>query len=249
MIWISVGVEHIYTEATWGADPLESLGGFRSLQYNKDASYHSSLGLNGSVHWSILQAHSKIESKEAIEVVLSAGFPEIDWKFLLSIYGWASLQYQAWARGWIEINAKESRTIVLFTDGVLEFWIDDKLFFGGDFYAYRRAPLVIRLEPGKHRFDIRLVRDVRAMGGVGDPTIGARLRIDVSIGGLTTGKDKLLLPELVNGKLASSLASLSVRNDEQQWIHVKGIKCIDVGIKFADGFFFPKNADNYRELI
>ena len=224
---------NIYTEATWGADPLESLGGFRSLQYDKDTSYHSSLGLNGSVHWSIFQASRKIVNKEAIEVGLSVRFPEVDWKFLLSVYGWASLQYQAWARGWIEINARESQTIVLFTDSVLEFWIDDELFFGGDFYAYRRAPLVIRLEPGKHRFDVRLVRDVRAMGGVGEPAIDARLRIEVSSGGLTIGKDKLLLPDLANGKLAGSFASLPVRNDEQQWIHVKGIECIDVGIKLT----------------
>lgn len=36
-------------------------------------------------------------------------------------------------------------------DHVIEFWIDDQSYFGGDLYAFRKAPLVLDLSPGEHK--------------------------------------------------------------------------------------------------
>lgn len=214
------------TEATWGADPLESLGGFRSLQYDPKPRYQSSLAPEGLVSWTSQQAE---ENGDPAVADLTVDFPNIDWGYLRPIDGWASLQYQAWARGRLVIIGDSSQTIVMYTDNVLEFWVDDQPYFGGDFYAFRRAPLVLHLDPGSHKVDVRLIRDLRAMGGVGDPSIHIKLEAQKSDGGLTS-TGELTLPDIFAGKLASQLASISVRNEEQEWIDIQDIKSVDVRI-------------------
>lgn len=59
-----------------------------------------------------------------------------------SVYGWPTLQYQAWARGTLPVAGGVKRTVVLYTNHVLEFWFDDERYFGRDLYVYRRVPLV-----------------------------------------------------------------------------------------------------------
>ena len=159
---------------------------------------------------------------------LNLNFPQVSWAFLQSVYGWAALQYQAWARGEIFVSADKSQTVIIYTDHVLEFWIDDSHYFGGDFYAFRRAPLVITLEPGSHRIDLRLVRDVRAMGGVGEPSINAKLDVRLASGSLELAKDGVLMADVVNGTLASEWASVIVRNSDFRAIEILGIECSDV---------------------
>ena len=213
-------------EATWGADPLESLGGFRSLRYDPKARYHSSLAPESLVSWTSQQLEN---NSDAAVADLTIDFPDINWEYLRPIYGWASLQYQAWTRGNLIIDGESPQMIVIYTDNVLEFWVDDKPYFGGDFYAFRRAPLVLRLDPGSHQVDVRLIRDVRAMGGVGNPNIRIKLEAQKSEGGLAvTGEP--LLPDLFAGKLASHLASVSVRSEDLEWIDVLDIQSLNVGI-------------------
>lgn len=225
-LWIISDVLMFCTEATWGADPLEFLGGFRSLHYDLKSRYHSSLASGGLVSWTSQQAEN---SSDAAVVDLTIDFPDINWEYLRPIYGWASLQYQAWTRGRLIVDGDSSQVIVIYTDNVLEFWIDDQPYFGGDFYAFRRAPLVLRLDTGSHKIDVRLIRDVRAMGGVGDPSIHIKLEAQQSKGGLkVTGEP--LLPDLFAGKLASHLASVSILNEELEWIDVWDIKSVNVGI-------------------
>ena len=163
------------------------------------------------------------------EAKLSIAFPDIDWSFLRSIYGWAAFQYQGWARSQLKIAADKAQIIVLYTDNILEFWIDNVLHFGGDFYAYRRSPLVIQLDPGSHNLDLRIVREIRSMGGVGNPRVEVELKAQISNGGITISEEKLLLPEIVDGKLASHLASLPIRNEDQSWIKVLSIESLNVG--------------------
>ena len=161
---------------------------------------------------------------------LTIDFPDIDWEYLRPIYGWASLQYQAWTRGKLIKAGESSQMIVIYTDNVLEFWVDDQPYFVGDFYAFRRAPLVLRLDPGSHQVDVRFIRDVRAMGGVGNPNIRIKLEAQKSSGGLAvTGEP--LLPDLFAGKLASHLASVSVRSEEFELIDVVDIQSLNVGIE------------------
>lgn len=204
------------------------MGGFRVLDYSQRSQYHSSLGINGTIGWSIHNVETVRPTTEATELNLSISFPEVDWKFLQSFYGWAALQYQGWARGEIFIHGSVPRTIVLYTDNVLEFYVDNALYFGGDFYAYQRAPLVLHLTPGPHIIDIRIVRDVRATGGIGNPIVNMTLRVELSRGGLAVMGSKLLLPEMVEGRLVSNLGSVPVRNEEQDWIEVLAIESLEV---------------------
>ena len=219
---------------------MEFFGGFRSLSYDEQSTYYSSLAVNGTIGWSIQRANSIEEHQNVSQADLIVDFPKINWGFLQSIYGWATLQYQAWARGYIIINAEQPQTVVLYSDSILEFWVDDTPYFGGDMYAYRRAPLVLRLDPGSHKLDVRLVRDLRSMGGVGEPKIEVSIRCEISNGGIAILKEKLLLPEVVNGVLASNLGSLPLRNEHHDWIEVVAVASVDVGA-FIHSLLIAKN--------
>lgn len=216
-------------EATWGADPLEYYGGFRTLEYHEQARFKSSLTTNGSITWRTQEA-VRVQAPGVGKITLEVGFPEVDWAFLSSIYGWAALQYQAWARGTITLDSHVRQTVVLHTEDVREFWIDNQSYFGGDVYSYRRAPLVLHLDPGAHRVDVRLVRDVRAMGGSGEPTVKVTLEAQISQGGLVASEDKVLVSDIVNGRLASPFASVPIRNEDQNSICVWSVRSTDVRI-------------------
>ena len=155
------------------------------------------------------------------------GFPAVDWEWLRSIYGWAAFQYQAWTRGNLVVDGDSAQTIAFYTDNVLEFWIDDQIYFGGDFYAYRKAPLILYLEPGPHKIDVRLIRDVRVMGGNGKPSIRVSLKAQKSNRGLAFA-GKPIVPDVVDMRLASNLASISVRNEERSWIDIWKVQSGDV---------------------
>lgn len=142
-------------------------------------------------------------------------FPEIDWEGLRSVYGWPALQYQFWARGSLDIKGTQAQTVALFGGGLLEFWVDDQLYFGGDMYQYRRAPSILRLSPGHHVVDLRLTRDVRAFGALFhgfDVVIDAELRQKP----VTIDKNSLLISELTQGKLGGRWASINVQNNEPE---------------------------------
>ena len=118
------------------------------------------------------------------------------------------------------IEGSTSKSVVFYTAGILEFWVDDMPFFGGDLYAYRRAPLILQLKPGNHKVDLRLVRDIRIMGGVGKPEIVVQLEAQISALHLAIKVEKLLVPDMVRGRLASDLASVPVSNEGEEWIEI-----------------------------
>lgn len=218
----------IQIEATWGADPLESQGGFRALGYDPNSEFRSSLAPDGIVGWSLYRLE-KVESEaNASKGSLTVSFPTVDWSFLQFVYGWAALQFQAWARGTISINADHAKPVLLYLENVLEFWVDGRSYFGGDFYSYRRAPLVLYLEPGQHRLDIRLIRDARVMGATGEASIRIGIEAIVSHSDLKAVESKLLVPDLVDGKLSSHLASIPLRNEGSNWIQILGAETVDV---------------------
>ncbi|KAF2462360.1 hypothetical protein BDY21DRAFT_12635 [Lineolata rhizophorae] len=211
--WQILGPFQIGTrEAPWGADPLEYYGGFRSLDFDDEAAFRSSLPSNGLVFWSTVEVELSDVDNAGVAALLTVAFPEIDWSFLQTVYGWAATQFQAWARGEIVHEGPSALPVVLFSDRIIEFWVDGKSYFGGDFYAYRRAPVVLHLEPGRHRLDVRLVRDVRAMGGIGEPSIQVEMQLQPAAGGFELAEDGILMSAAVTGKLVSPWASVSVRN-------------------------------------
>ncbi|PGH23117.1 hypothetical protein AJ80_02745 [Polytolypa hystricis UAMH7299] len=211
-------------EATWGADHLERLGGFRNLSYDLGARFNSALGPDGYVRWSSIQVEEPVSGAGYAKATINLSFPEVDWAFLRSIYGWSALQYQAWARGNLTVIGTVPVTVGLFTDGVLEFRVDDEPYFGGDFYAYRRAPLIVSLAPGNHVLDIRLVRDVRALGGPEQPTIKARIEIIEALGEVGIDNSTLLTAEVVEGRLLSPFASITFRNHLRSWVEIREIQ-------------------------
>ena len=80
---------------------------------------------------------------------------------------------------------------------------------GGDYYAYRRAPLVLHLNPGNHEVNIRLIRDVRVMGGLGEPKISINLKAERSNSSLAIVWQKALIPDIVDNRvLATPFASV-----------------------------------------
>lgn len=158
---------------------------------------------------------------------LTVSFDTIDWPFLKQIYGWASFQWQAWARGELYVLADEPQTLVLYTDNVVEFWIDDEHHYGGDFYAFRRAPVTLKLTPGPHRVAVRLFRDVRGMGGFVDPDVSVRMEVVAHQPQAPWLKiaSKVLISDLIGNddvSLASPFASVVLRNDADKDIQVVG---------------------------
>ncbi|KAL9129258.1 MAG: hypothetical protein Q9217_002238 [Psora testacea] len=235
--WDILGPFQVGTrEATWGADPLERLGGFCSLEPNPYADFHSSLAPNGLVSWT---RHTVVKSSgsgfplsplacpNAVATKLVVEFPNIDWQSLQATYGWVALQWQAWARGSIGIIGDELTSFLLYIDNVLEFWVDDQHYFGGDMYGYRRAPLVLRLRPGDHTLNIRLVRDVRSMGGVGQPNVPIQLKAEVSTSGLVVLHESLVLPETVSGIPTGHYGSVNVLNTSNDSISIRNIEWSD----------------------
>lgn len=118
------------TEASWGADPLDFQGGFRALEYDNKISYPSSLASSGRVYWATHQLESSSTSENVAEATLIVGFPNVDWPFLQSVYGWAALQYQAWTRGYLTVAADSAQSLIFYADNVLEFWVDGDHYFG-----------------------------------------------------------------------------------------------------------------------
>ena len=201
---------------------MEQYGGFHSLVYGDDH-FRSALGVRGQVSWKKISA--KVESEqEAATVQLDVQFPEIDWTFLRSIYGWAALQHQAWTRGYIINNQEGERRISLFTDGILELWINDNHFFGGDFYTFRKAPIVFTLVPGVNQIDIRLIHDVRAFGGNEPPTISVGLEARMTDVHLSTDHDSIIISDLLGMKLPSPFASVICRNDGEEDLEIFSIE-------------------------
>ena len=197
---------------------MEALGGFRNLQFNENDVFRSPLGINGTVSWHKL-ASKPTNTNGSSSSKLTISFPAVKWSSLRSVYGWAALQYQGWARGHLEVRGGSPCRITLFTDNVLEVWVNNKQFFGGDFYAFRRAPLVVTLRPGGNVIDVRLIREIRSMGGA-DSSVTVNLEAQVSTSTLRFLEATAILPDLIDGKLPSSFASITVRNEGEDWMEL-----------------------------
>jgi hypothetical protein len=211
---------------------LEYVGGFRNLSYDPTATFRSSLPTNGSAKWNITQAAQVSSSPTSANASLSVSYSNVDWDFLKTVYGWAAVQYQAWARGELIVGGKETQHVILHTDAILEYWVDGVHYFGGDFYTFRKAPPVLHLKPGSHKIDIRLVRDVRAFGGILEPTIDVVLDVQQASGTLELAKPGILLSDVVDGTIASSTGSVYLRNSGKQDIEIVAIEAANVSLSF-----------------
>lgn len=210
---------------------MERQGGFRNLTYDPETTVTSTLAANGSVKWRLVRADASSSSPSQAKAVLKVSFPEIDWSLLQSVYGWPALQYQAWARGFLEVKGQNNQTIAFFANGLLEFWVDSKHYFGGDYYRYRRAPVILQLPPGRHVVDLRLVRDSRVLGDVGEPIIDVVVEAEARSEPLYLDKRSLLISEATRGQLGSAVASINVQNNMAGWVEIVSIRSPDVGAR------------------
>ncbi|KIW57973.1 hypothetical protein PV05_02527 [Exophiala xenobiotica] len=221
--WSVLGPFRIGTrEAIWGADPVEQYGGVRQLDDNDATSYHSPLARNATVQWDS-RSFSPAASETATSVELVVEFLDIDWVFAQKIYGWSAFQYQAWLRGGIWNHDNIHRRVALYPAGILELWIGDIHVFGGDFYTFGNAPLVVDLHPGLNMLNVRLVRDVRSMGGSFPPKCHAILRAEVAAEPIEVVHDSILLPDVVRDQFVTRYASVVVRSQANSWINISGI--------------------------
>ncbi|KAF2723182.1 hypothetical protein K431DRAFT_265302 [Polychaeton citri CBS 116435] len=226
--WLVLGPWQIGTrEAAWGSDPTEKYGGFRSLAYDANAIYKSSIANNGTIAWTSLQAKVESYNESYTSAQLDVDFGNVDWAFLQQVYGWAATQWQGWARGTFSINldSTTSGDFALYTEGILEFWVDKQHYFGGDFYSFRRAPVVLHLENGEHVVDVRLLRDVRAMGGVGKPSLDIKIALERA-NGTVRNVSELIISDIVaeRGTLGSPYASLYLLNEGDQGVDVRNLR-------------------------
>ncbi|EME86316.1 uncharacterized protein MYCFIDRAFT_186587 [Pseudocercospora fijiensis CIRAD86] len=226
--WLLLGPFQIGTrEALWAADPLEHFGGFRSLAYDPNAVFRSSLPVNGTTGWSNVTAQLTEPSVQRNGATLSVDFQNVDWEALRNAYGWAAYQWQAWIRGEIYVQSNKTEIYTLSAPQLLEWWIDHVHYFGGDFYDYSRASPVLRLTPGIHRIDVRIVRDVRAFGGVERPAMNITLRLDYSYAGLKH-VGKVLISDTINSPsgqgLASPFGSALLRNDGDEEVTISAVE-------------------------
>ncbi|KAL9111561.1 MAG: hypothetical protein Q9227_004049 [Pyrenula ochraceoflavens] len=211
--WQVLGPFKIGTrEGIWGADPLEYIGGFHNVSFDSHTVFRSPLAQNGTTSWKTVHAENVASTGQIAKSTLDIYFTNVDWQSLALVYGWTALQYQGWARGYLENPSSSPRRVRIFSDSILEFWLDNEHFFGGDMYRYRKSPVIASLKPGKNVFEVRLVRDVRAMGGVGDTSIRVTLEArTVEPIVHITGRHQIF-PEKVNGRLPSPYASVLLCN-------------------------------------
>lgn len=210
-------------EFQWGADPLEYYGGFQSLQYDPNAAFASSLAHNGTVRWSRTACDVEVGDDGQVIAHIDAGFPSIDWAGLRASYGWAALQYQAWVRSTFHVASSSQRTFGLEAPNIIEFRLDDQHYFGGDFYGLRRAPLVLRLDPGPHKIEVRLIRDLRAHGDTGDPSVRASVELTLVHDGLEVVPGSAIVPDVTGPCLASRLGSLALTNTYEYPIQILSV--------------------------
>ena len=214
-------------EASWGADPLEQYGGFRNLTFDDHSRFPSSLPFNATTSWSNVTAKLGAPDEHLASAELSVQYGDVDWALLQQVYGWAALQWQGWARGEIVVQSEGPVTLALHSMNILELWVDDGQHFGGDFYGFGRAPVVLYLNSGAHRLDVRLVRDVRSMGGITkNPTVDVKLELQASHGDLQQSGEVLISDRIEEsaGLLAGNLGSVVLRNNRREDIWIESVR-------------------------
>ena len=100
---------------------------------------------------------------------------------------------------------------------------------------------MLSLEPGMHVVELRFVRDVRAFGAESEPHIKGVLEVSWMAGELVVDSASILTAEKVEGRLASPLASVSIRNAVDAWAEVVSIEAGNVS-----WLHYHKVAPKYR---
>lgn len=210
----------------WQTDPLGPLGGFPNIKYDEQAEFPSPLRADASISWN-QSFFQTTESARSTEVELVVSHEEIDWDFIRSIYGWAAVQFQTWARGSLHNHADEDVTVAIHAAGTVDLALDTaegtKYHFGVDFYGFKRVPIIARLKPGSNTVHVRLTRDVRANGGQMPPVIEASMQATVLDGHARILENSLVISDVQHGRFVSAHASLTMFNHGTEPIFIESV--------------------------
>ncbi|ETI24184.1 hypothetical protein G647_03553 [Cladophialophora carrionii CBS 160.54] len=227
--WDVLGPFRIGTrEVVWGADPLEHYGGAQRINVDAESSFHSPLTRDATLRWQHVTCNTST-ARNGSTVDFDLSFDQVDWDFAQKIYGWSAFQYQAWVKGGIVNHGTTTQTVTLFTNNIVELWVGNLHVFGGDFFSFGRAPLVVDLHPGATNLTVRLVREVRSMGGMGPPTLQSNMHVQAAAPILHVLAEDVVLPDLVHGRLCSSFGSVTVRNQAGAWLTVRQLTAASKG--------------------
>ncbi|CAG8618148.1 11376_t:CDS:10, partial [Acaulospora colombiana] len=161
------------------------------------------------------------------------------WKFNRVPLGWAANQFQMWARGYFDLfpevkNESETIPILIQCQPVGDFYVDDRRLFG-DWYGYEKSWHVLRLRPGRHVINVRLVNEIRIFGGNVPPALGfqcfmRKLREDKTA--MMLLDNTVLVPDMIDGNLAGKYMSIALLNThEERWITVHNVNVVDSNVK------------------
>ena len=225
-------------EQQWGADPLETYGGFRNITYNETQRFPSSL--NGTARFGTIIALSIVDKDRFISRKVPISFPDVNWKILEKVFGWSALQFQCWIRGTIHVHIEGRYGIWI--GSAVEFYLDGIYHDVGNLYdsdvvQYGRGGLFLELTSGEHTLEIRVVNDIRAFGGQVPP------KVDVQVALRKVSEELVVadyyshggwvVPTVINmtrkyaGKeeacLAGEWGSFALRNEGRKWIVITGL--------------------------
>lgn len=188
------------------------MGGFRNVTFDSKARFPTALCTNATVGWTKTSAKVSTASNDGLVVGWTVNHDAVDWDSLRSVYGWSTLQYSTWLRGTIYNHRPKPQLISIHFTGVLEFRINNHSYFGGDFYGLHKVPVIVELPAGESTIDVRLTRDVRAMGGTGKSTILADMTLQSELRQVHFLKHTVVSPEIYNGSLSSIYFGVVLQN-------------------------------------
>lgn len=212
-------------EAVWGADPLQAYGGFHNLEPDHKAVFRSPLTTNATVTWELYNS-SVASSDEGALARIAVHHSNVDWNFAREIYGWTALQYQTWIRGDLINDHNQTLKLRFNPSDIIEFHFNGEHFFGGDFFGFGRAPVVLEAHPGRNRIDIRLVREIRSMGVAMPPDLEVDLVMELVKKEVIIMPQSFIFPDLLHDDLASTYASMTLVNQMDEEIEILG--CVDL---------------------
>ena len=123
--------------------------------------------------------------------------------------------------------SRDKVLVLLNVENVLEYWLDANHYFGGDYYAYDRAPVVLVLDPGDHVLNIRLIRDVRLFGARSPPALSVVVTATYGLDDIFINPNCYIVPDIVNGQLTGDFISVATTNTSSSDISVRAVTLHD----------------------
>jgi len=220
-----------------GYDPLSAygicyshkIGGFEAMEYSDVNCYPSEISDFGCVKWFKVEASGQV----------SAEFRNVNWEFNRMFFGWAVYQTITFFK--TSFNIEHAGFYGIKFNNVFHYKLDDIVYTGNGLNSTTDVPNIVYLTLGKHDLYTSQAYDIRKNGGIKPPKVlffYDIYPIDVNDSYLVS--DQEVIPEIMNGKLISDFASVTIQNphignpflEEDGWIHLIGVSAeTEMGVK------------------